>query len=362
MAKIETPRWDQDPHTKAKHDLLNGYFNAWLPIMGRRNRKLNFIDAFAGPGRYTHGEPGSPVVILNAALDHRYPPGCQVNFWFIEKDARRARLLEEELEARFAELPEGWRYHVENNAFHEAIESMLDKLEEDGGRLAPALLFIDPFGFKGVPLSLIQRFMQHRSCEVLITFMVGHLSRLAEQFEPKLLDELFGCKDWRETEGLGEEDRCQALGALYMRQLQESGCARHVWKFMMRNEKNRLVYHLVFGTNHWRGLEVMKEAMCALDPRRTYTFSDKMAGQTFLPGLGEDDASGPSVGQAVYEHFRGQTVSEKTVHMFVVTDTDAPYRKREILKPLEESGHITHVEGRQRRGSYPEGCKITFRE
>jgi hypothetical protein len=63
--RLET-RWTRRPHIKAKHDLLVRYLGAWLPIMGRSMRKAIVLDAFAGPGRYDHGEEGSPILVLNA--------------------------------------------------------------------------------------------------------------------------------------------------------------------------------------------------------------------------------------------------------------------------------------------------------
>ena len=67
---LET-RWTRWPHTKAKHDLLVRYLGAWFPIMGRSVRKAIVLDAFAGPGRYDHGEEGSPILVLNALLEHK---------------------------------------------------------------------------------------------------------------------------------------------------------------------------------------------------------------------------------------------------------------------------------------------------
>lgn len=64
--------WTPDPHTLAKHDLLKRYLGAWFPIMARNNRKLVFLDGFAGPGVYDTGEPGSPLVALRSLVEHRY--------------------------------------------------------------------------------------------------------------------------------------------------------------------------------------------------------------------------------------------------------------------------------------------------
>jgi len=58
--------WDIEPHTQKKHEILKKYIDAWTPIMSKYNRRLVYIDAFAGPGIYKNGEPGSPIIVLES--------------------------------------------------------------------------------------------------------------------------------------------------------------------------------------------------------------------------------------------------------------------------------------------------------
>ena len=66
--------------------------HAWLPILGFTQRKIVFVDGFAGPGEYAKGEPGSPVVALRAFLDHaaKREISSEVKFLFIESVQARA--------------------------------------------------------------------------------------------------------------------------------------------------------------------------------------------------------------------------------------------------------------------------------
>lgn len=53
-----TTRWELEPHTRAKHLLLEGYLGAWLPVMAQARRKperVVVLDGFAGPGVYKSG-------------------------------------------------------------------------------------------------------------------------------------------------------------------------------------------------------------------------------------------------------------------------------------------------------------------
>jgi len=75
--------------------------------MASRERRLVFIDGFAGPGIYEGGEPGSPVIALRALLQHgafsRFGHR-QFVFHFIESERPRFERLLAELQ-QFEPLP-----------------------------------------------------------------------------------------------------------------------------------------------------------------------------------------------------------------------------------------------------------------
>src|SRR5258708_20466647 len=82
--------WPLDPHTQGKHEVLRHYLGAWFPILGSRPGRIVFIDGFAGPGEYTGGEKGSPLIALEVLRQHRAKLKAKVTFFFIEKDTKRA--------------------------------------------------------------------------------------------------------------------------------------------------------------------------------------------------------------------------------------------------------------------------------
>ena len=50
--------WPLEPHTAAKHEILRRHLGAWFPIMCSWNRRLVFVDGFAGPGQYARWGAG----------------------------------------------------------------------------------------------------------------------------------------------------------------------------------------------------------------------------------------------------------------------------------------------------------------
>ncbi len=238
----KTITWTLDPHTKGKHLVLESYIQAWLPIMTKWNGRVLFIDAFAGPGEYSGGEPGSPVIALRALLNHcamRHRSN-EVNFLFIEKDPDRCAHLDGIL--RINQFPANCSYKVINSTFDETVTDVLDSVEQQRINQAPAFVMIDPFGVSETPMETIAKILRNPKSEVYISFMYDAINRFREHpnFE-KNLDELFGCREWRQgIELLDSSERKDFFYQLYTAQLKRNG-AEYVVHFELY-EGERLVY------------------------------------------------------------------------------------------------------------------------
>lgn len=270
--------WDLAPHTEAKHIILRKYLNAWLPKLTRHNGRVIICDGFAGPGVYSKGEEGSPIIALRTFLEHSYRPNmkAEVKYLFIEADPKRCESLSAAIEE--IELPESVQATIINKEYEQAFGEILDYLDEKESRLAPTFAFIDPFGISGIPLEIITRLMAHRGCEVFITFMLGFLHRFitTPEFEPHC-DRMFGCENWRTARDLIGQDREIFLRSLYQKQLEDKSTgvgAEYVRFFTMKDTKNKTIFDLFFATNHESGIDSMKDAMWNVDQTGAYSFSD----------------------------------------------------------------------------------------
>lgn len=361
MVGIEEPIWDLDPHTKAKHEILEEYLKRWFPILGSTAGRIVYLDGFAGPGIYSKGEEGSPVIALKTAVEHKLAERFQkIVFWFIEKDQERSKNLEQVLKQRFPSLPSNLQYEVEKTEFADGLENTLNAIEQEGAKLAPTLAFIDPFGFSGMPMDLIVRILGYQRCEVLITFMSSFILRFNDAQRENALDELYGTKNWRQLRQITDPDeKRRFLVDLYAQQLRVNG-AEYLRTFEMVGDNNQTIYHLVFATKSLKGLEAMKEAMMKVDRRGTFRFSDRTdPGQTFLLDYGVNDNWISQAAGLVFNHFKGKTISVEEIEKFVLIDTAFIFRKS-ILKHLEDNGNILEVSKRPRKGTFPDGCTIKF--
>lgn len=272
---MSTPKetiWQIEPHTQAKHVILRKYLGAWFPILNRRHGRIIYIDGFSGPGEYVGGEPGSPVIALDVALNHRRQMGGELVFQFVDEDEDRIVHLRELIAQR--EIPENFMIRANHGNFQTELTNILDGLEREGHQIAPTFAFIDPFGFSGVPMSLIHRLLSHRRTEAFITFPVGFINRFLEHPDPQIpthVVEAFGTEEVLDIVNK-EGDRTTNLRNLYQRRLLE--VAKFVRFFQMRNRRNLPIYDLFFAGNHELGHCRMKEAMWAVDPDGDFVFSD----------------------------------------------------------------------------------------
>ena len=286
MSVPNSTLWARDPHTAAKHQILKWYLQAWFPILGSAHRRVVYFEGFAGPGEYEGSEPGSPLIALDVALEQSQHFRREVVFYLIEAHEERVRHLQQLIETRKKEgLPSNFSFEVRHAEFASELAEVLDELDGEGLRLAPTFAFIDPFGFKGLPMALIHRLLQNPRTEAFINFPINPVNRFIEHPNEEInaqMVELFGTDEALTLKGY------EALRQLYQRQLEQ--VAKYVRFFTMHRADDQPVYDLFFASNHPLGLTKMKEAMWRADPEGTFRFSDATdPAQTVLFGEGLTD-------------------------------------------------------------------------
>jgi three-Cys-motif partner protein len=91
--------WVCDPHTAAKHRVLERYLQAWWPIMLSVFPRATYIEGFAGPGVYKGGEPGSPIIALRT-LRNAVCPNKPVELIFIDREPKCLTMLKDEISGK----------------------------------------------------------------------------------------------------------------------------------------------------------------------------------------------------------------------------------------------------------------------
>jgi three-Cys-motif partner protein len=355
-----TDLWEASPHTLAKLEIVGRYLDVWFMILGSypKNRRLVYIDGFAGPGRYTNTQKSSPIVALQAAKTAASRASAsgittEYSFLFIEKKAEFAMSLREVVQNQ--SLPAHFTWSVEQGSFEEKVGGLLAELRQSGKHLDPTFAFIDPFGATGLPFNVIAEILTYKSCEVLLNLDSDGIGRLvsAQAFAQNQahLDVLFGDSSWR-TEldpRLPMPKLSAQVLALYKKRLKTA--AKYVFAFAMNSREGQLNYHLVFASQHPLGLEKMKEAMKTVDQTGTYSFSDDTVGQELLrfefdaPAIWAERMQRALGGKwRPYADFRDYALNETP---FV--------NPKSMLRALESRGvvEVEAVAGRK-KGAFPE--------
>jgi three-Cys-motif partner protein len=364
-ADLTASNWELAAHTAAKLEILGAYLRAWFPILshGRNFDRIIYIDGFAGPGRYKGGKDGSPIVALKAALGalHRQM-GMPCEFHLVELDPTVAAALAINIEnfKRHRVVPPSIEIFIHDQmTFEEAYQQRIRTRLQAHSR-APAFALVDPFGWTGIPMSILGELVSRPSTEILVNFMFEEINRFL--FHPDQVanfDTLFACADWRRGSEMRGLTRKQFLHDLYRDQLRRAAGARYVRSFEMRNERNVCDYFLYFASNNRLGLEKMKEAMWKVDPAGGFTFSDATNLDQAVLFQAEPDRR--ALRRLISGRFAGRRATVNQVDAFVIEDTPfhgGHYRK--VLAAMEKDGDVTPVNSppNRRRGTYADSSLL----
>jgi three-Cys-motif partner protein len=301
-------------------------------------------------------------VALNVARSHASPHITEVFFLFIDED--KARINHLQFEISKLDLPAKFTVKCAHREFEDIVTQLLDRLDSLGLSIAPTFVFIDPFGFAGVPYSLVSRLLNKPRCETLITFMVDSVNRWLSHPKKAVRDhieQIFGTDECFNITG---PDRAERLRDLYQRQLKKR--ARFVRYFEMRNQSGHAVYFLFFAGNHRLGHIKMKEAMWAVDPDGEFRFSDLTNSDQRIM-FGPDQS--PLVWVLIYERFKGRKLEVREIREFIEDDTPllAKHMRAALLQQESTSSAQLEIDqfksdGKPRRkSSFPDEAIITFK-
>ncbi len=346
--------WDLDAHTAAKHRVLRAYLDGWIPVLAQQALnvtghrigppRLLLVDGFAGPGRYATGEPGSPLIMLDALTSHAALPGLagvEFIFLLIEHDRRRVEHLRGEIVALGA-LPSNVTVRIEHGEFESAFGALIDETTDHGTTLVPTFAFIDPFGYSTASMSLTGRLLAFARCEALIFLPLSFVHRfVGRDGQEAALTSLFGCEDWRKAVGLEGEERRAFLLALFECQLGSNPAVRHVRSFQLRTQDGN-DYRLVFGVGHDKGLDLAKDAMWKVDPiaGSSYTATTE-SGQEVLFTPDDTVDTRPLLAELRSKFGTGWFTIEQAEQCARI---DTPFRighlRRRTLQPAERAGKL----------------------
>ena len=352
-----------------KTTIVERYFDAWAAIIigaqkarPSRPQRLAYVDLFAGPGRYKDGAVSTPLRILQRALD-RPDYRERLITVFNDKNEDNARTLERSIQGlpRIEELqnqPIIWN------------EEVGDKIAAQFREIStvPILAFIDPWGYKGLTLRLVDAFLKDWGCDCLFFFNYGRINAgLSNPMVHAHMAALFG--EHRATalssdlQGLSPQARESTIVNELAVALKQYG-HRYVLPFCFKNESGRrTTHHLIHVTKSFKGYEVMKDIMAKTSsseeqgvPSFSYSLADSRAqAMLFEFNRPVDDLQG-----MLLTEYAGRTITMRK--LYEEHSVDRPFMARhykEALSAMETSGDIEALGRRSSRG-FADNIRVRF--
>lgn len=264
-----TKKFYQQPtaQSKLKAKIVSDYFLAWARVMlpsvrmPSKSGRLAYIDLCAGRGRYEDGTKSTPLLILEHAIAD---PEISKRLVCLLNDVSKAsvHILKNEI----ANL-----VGIENLKFEPDIrtEEVGGKIVEElsGFTLVPSFMFVDPWGYKGLSLRLINSVLKDWGCDCVFFFNYNRINAgLSNSAVTRHIDVLFGQQRADElrakVRNLSGYDREQTIVKALSDALVEDGGGKFVLAFCFKDATgHRTSHYLIFVTKHAKGYRIMKEIM-----------------------------------------------------------------------------------------------------
>jgi three-Cys-motif partner protein len=255
---------EQTAQSRVKAEIITKYAASRVKVMtaGAGARIVVHIDLWAGRGRYEDGAESTPLMVLRNAIAD---PVVQRSLVTIFNDKDHAA----ELKAEIAKLPGvGTLAHAPDVSAMEvgpATPQILQNIRRKVGQ-APALAFLDPWGYIGLTRDLIRSLLRDWGCEVLFFFNFNRVNM--DITNPKVtahMEALFGQQRLAtlraRVAGLeGEARERVVIDALY-EMLREVG-AEFIMPFrFVKDGAARTSHYLIFAGKHFVGYKIMRDVM-----------------------------------------------------------------------------------------------------
>jgi three-Cys-motif partner protein len=372
MAKEQSFFEESKEQSRVKSAIVAKYFDAWAQVMiatqnlyrRSQNNRIAYIDLFAGPGRYADGTKSTPLLVLEKAIGHDVMRERLVAI-FNDKDEANTNSLQEAID----ELPGVDRLkHQPQVSTHEVGEEIVKMFEQM--KLVPTLFFVDPWGYKGLSLRLVNSVLKDWGCDCIFFFNYNRINMgLNNEAVREHMNALFGQEragDLRKRlEPLSPSERALVIVEELCSALRALG-PRYVLPFRFKDDRGaRTSHHLIFVSKGFKGYEIMKETMareCSTEEQGVPSFEynpvdARLAGRQQL--LFQLSRPLDDLGNMLLAEFAGRTLTMQRI--YEQHNVDRPYIKKnykEVLMKLEAAGKVTA--STHRKGTFGDTVRATF--
>ena len=362
---------EQKEQSLIKARIVEKYFWVWakvvIPTVKRLapEPRIAYIDLFAGAGRYKDGSKSTPVKVLETAIADPDMRNMLVSI-FNDADTENVNSLQQAIDLIPGIENLKYRPQILN---HEVGDNVVKTFQER--RLVPTLFFVDPWGYKGLSLQLINSVVKDWGCDCIFFFNYNRINMsLSNDAVKEHMNALFGqarADQVRETlKTLSPQERELSVVEAICEALKEMG-GQYILPFRFRHEiGNRTSHHLIFVSKHVKGYEIMKEIMAKESSEQmqgvpSFEYNPATLQQ---PLLFELTRPLDELESMLLDQFSGRSMTMKEV--YDQHHVGKPYISKNYktaLGNLESQGKITvHLTAgkKRRKGTFADDLRVTF--
>jgi three-Cys-motif partner protein len=236
--------------------------------------------------------------------------------------------------------------------------------------LIPTFLFVDPWGYKGLSLGLINSVLKNWGCDCVFFFNYNRINmgignEVVEPHMNVLFTKARAERLRRRLAGLPSGEREATILEELCGGLSELG-AKYVLPFCFKNERGtRTSHHLIFATKHPLGYRIMKEIMA----KRSSEEHQGVASLEYCPAsarqpmLFELNRPLDDLEEMLLTEFAGKTLTREQI--YDRHNVGRPYTMKNykaVLLKMEERGLIRSEPpvGKRPKGTFADHVRVTF--
>lgn len=156
--------------SKVKASIVSEYFPKYCSIIVRKHvpEKIGYLDLFSGPGMYEDGNPSTPILIARNCLKDE---DLKNRVWMVFNDKCYSEQLKENFNKEFPEGTFKYKPHFGHSTVGESQEIndfIVNNTCKGRFNEQPSVLFIDPWGYKGIETNVLSQFLSYWGNELFI--------------------------------------------------------------------------------------------------------------------------------------------------------------------------------------------------
>ena len=180
--------------SRVKASIVSEYFPKYCKIIVKKHvpRRIGYFDLFAGPGLYEDGNYSTPLLVAKNCYNDDL---LKKRVWMVFNDKEYSPQLQENFLKLYPIGTFAFNPHFGHSTVGEceAIDRFITQNHmENGKNECPSVLFIDPFGYKGIDTIILSTFLNYWGNELFIFINTKRINPALEneKFEP-LIRHLF---------------------------------------------------------------------------------------------------------------------------------------------------------------------------